>query len=322
MPELAVSHTLFYNTEQPVPAWQVANALLSLQALAVRTSFALEDLFEGTSIQAATVYLDTLETGSLIERFFIRFVFGDQQRFDDFVDKPRTRLGFDQPSERKLVAAMLLLLMLAGYEYAVKVWRSDSAAKAIQINQNIVINAGSEASGLSPEAIRKAIAAASAANPATLANDALRLLSPAKTGGASSIRLDDDPTLQISPDVISSMPSQILPERPFESMRDFENVEIEIRATDLDSSKRGWGVRVPSISSRRMPMEIGLDVNPRALASGATVKGNITVAFEGKGSEQPTAKRVYLKELVNPRQDTTHSTKEPKRYKTIGKPKQ
>ena len=104
------------------------------------------------------------------------------------------------------------------------------------------------------------------------------------------------------PETLRSIPSTVIPDEPDETLDDFEGVELEIRATDLDSLKRGWAARLPSISDRRMPLQIDGGVDTSKLAGGKAVKGDVTVVFrreEGKN----VPRRAYLRKLTTREND-------------------
>ena len=307
MPELTFEHTFYYRTEAAIPAWQVAESLLALQALATRSAVAIEKLFPDVQVRATTVYVEQLTSGSLKELVLIKLLFGEQKRLEKAVDTAREAIGLDTlGTKHPLLAALILALALDGCEIAVKYWHEKNALPQIQVNQMIIVNAGADALSIPPQVFKAAVDAAAAHNSANLANDALRFIQPAKSGPSGWLELQESPQFAISPETVQLMPSHILPQPNKDSLRDYDNVEVEIRATDLDRTKSGWWVRVPSISPKRLPMEVGLDVNPFALPSGARITGNITVAFQTKTDAEPLPRKVFLRELV-PSPTISHS---------------
>jgi hypothetical protein len=83
-----------------------------------------------------------------------------------------------------------------------------------------------------------------------------------------------------------------------ESVEDFKSVEISIRATDLDSTKRGWAAVLPAISDRRTKLHLDPAIQPDELMKNPHFKGDVTVVFKynEKGEKYPSL--VFLRKLT------------------------
>jgi hypothetical protein len=296
--EVVLHHELFYRIERDVPLWELAEALLATDAVWKLTPRVLEQVFPGTTIDSVGVYINDVELGSLKERILVKFFFGTQRDLDEAIDRARQRLGFDQvPNRQRVVAAIVLALVLTGGAYAAKrFWLNSPAEAQIEANRITIINIGAEAAGLSPEQLR-AIIDGAVTKPKDLANQAVHILRPAKGDRDGSLTLDNDNELTIAPETIAAIPSEVFPEAPREHFEDFDAVDIEIRATDLDHFNTGWAVRIPSVDGRRIRMVVDSDINPHLLVSGAVVRGDVTVVYQTQHDGDVVPRRVLLKRV-------------------------
>ena len=298
MAEVRTDHQLYYMTEADIPVWQVSEALAALDSIVKTTPAVLESFFEGTSIDDVELYLRELRAGSLWEDFFVKFLFGTQEELDGFIDRTRERMGMDKLSDNsRILSAVILTLVLVGGSYAVTQFlKNPEAAVHIEANNNVIISIGAEASGMSPEDFISIIRAA-VSDERKLANDAIRVIRPAKQGEGGGLQMDGDASLSIDRETIAAIPSDVFPEQPDETLEDYRDVEIEIRATDLDSHKRGWGVRIPVLSERRLPMQIDAMIDTSELAAGSRFRGDVTAVMRLSKEGDRVPRRIYLREI-------------------------
>jgi hypothetical protein len=127
----------------------------------------------------------------------------------------------------------------------------------------------------------------------------LKVVRPAKGDPEAQIIFDGNPMITISPESIKAM-LDFVPEEGDEEIQEFKNVRLQIRATDLDSFKRGWAAIIPSLSNRRVKLQLSPTIKPDQLTAGATVYGNIDVLFIHPEDGERIPKLVFLKELVPP----------------------
>ncbi|MCG5526650.1 hypothetical protein LRB11_17240, partial [Ectothiorhodospira haloalkaliphila] len=131
-----------------------------------------------------------------------------------------------------------------------------------------------------------------------LARDAAKFVKPAKRDREATITFDNHEELRIQSPTVQAMPidhGRLEPER---SIEDYPDVEVIIRATDLDSYKRGWGAVVPVLGERRVRLQVDPSVDPAALMANPRVRANITVVSETDASGKPIPRVVFLRELT------------------------
>jgi hypothetical protein len=295
MAELQTKHQFYYDTTRPLRLWEIAEALIATEAILTRTGPVLEELFPGTTIEKIEVLLDGLRSGSLYEDLFVKFFFGSQDKLDEVIHTTRRRLGMDRLAERKLiVGAIFLALVLYGGRIAVgRLFGPKEARDVIEINNSTIIVVGAELADVAPEQLRQIIEKTTK-DGGKLANEAIRVLRPAKGTTPGALIVDQEPRLTILPETIETMPSQVFPDKPEERLEPYKNVELEIRATDLDSFKKGWAALIPEVAGkRRVPLQIAPDINTTKLGGGKVIRGDVTVIFAKVGGRE-VARRAYL----------------------------
>ena len=55
---------------------------------------------------------------------------------------------------------------------------------------------------------------------------------------------------------------------------------MQIRATDLDSVRRGWAAVIPIFGDRRVKVHLEMNVPPEKLAGKKAVRADLTVVFK------------------------------------------
>jgi hypothetical protein len=295
--ELVASHKVFYNTEAPVPLSQIAESLLALERVIQRSPNVLEKIFDGIKIDKVYVYVDHIESGSLLETFVVKFIFGSQDKLDDFMLKMRAKTGMDRLNESQIFSAVIMALVLSGALAAYSYWGGPKENQTtIEANNNVIINIGAGMVEMKPEEFR-AIVESAVGSRAELAKDAVKIIRPAKADKNAEIVFDDNPDLSIKPETIRAVPSYLQDDISDETISDYENVDIVIRAIDLDSFKRGWAVVIPEIHQKRMPLQLDRAIDPELLMGKREIKGDVTVVFvkDPQGKEIP--QKVYLRKL-------------------------
>jgi hypothetical protein len=168
----------------------------------------------------------------------------------------------------------------------------------IQNQYNYTIKLGSELSGLT-EYQFKHIIESSISSKTNLAKDTTKFIKPAKSDKDSFIYFDKEKEGCIPPEVIRAVPSSLQEDIADEYLRDFKNVEVLIRAIDLDSFKRGWAVVIGSISDRRIPLQLDIDIDPESLVGLRLFNGDVTVMFERVDNGADVPKRVFLRKIIS-----------------------
>jgi hypothetical protein len=249
-------------------------------------------------ITGVEVFLNELKSDSIWEDVVVKFVFGSQEKLDQFIEKARNKVGIEHLADKpKLFSAIILTMLLAGGAYYVTKYRPDSGAERkiiIEGNNNTIVNVGAEFLNMDSNEFRAVIDSA-IKDKDKLARDSVKVILPAKRDAEASIIFNNDDQLQITKETVNAIPRHVIDPEPEEFIEEYENVDIEIRAADLDSCKRGWAVVVPSISAKRVRLQVDARIDTEHLMLHPHLRGNITVVFTQDNDKNKVPKLVFLK---------------------------
>lgn len=263
--EIVTHHQIYYSNRELIPLREIASSLLALENIIKHSPFVLEQIFPGVTINETQVYIEKLDVGSLYEDIIVKFLFGSQARLDQFIEGTRETLRMTKlTTNKQILSAIIASLLLAGGSYyALKnlLAKPEDIAK-IEINNNGVVNFGAELVGISEQEFKRIITNSIKGKEAKIGKDALKVIRPAKNDPEAHIMFDGNPVLSVHPESIRAMP-EVAPEEEDEEIENINNVRLQIRATDLDSLKRGWAVIIPSISNKRLKLQLAPTVRPQ-----------------------------------------------------------
>ncbi len=299
--ELTIRQQIYYSNEKLIPINEIAESLLALEGIIKQSPSVLEGLFPGTKIDVVEVYIEQLKSDSLWEDVVVKLIFGDQKSFDEFISSVRERIGMEKfMNNPQLFSAIILALIFAGGAFYLG--RSTIATPehkaSIEANNNTIIQIGAGLVELEAEGFMAVIdSAIKDKNKNKLAKDAITLIKPAKRDPGATITFNDNEDLQINNDSVKAMPSYFEEPEKKQEMQDFHNIELVIRATDLDNSKKGWGARIPDLYPKRIRMQLDPSVDPEELGNRTTVIGDVTVLFDYNKDNNKIPKIVFLREI-------------------------
>lgn len=295
--ELSVSQSIYYSNHKQIQLSKVAESLLALENIIQITPNVLEKIFIETQINHVYVYINKLESGSLYEDIIVKYIFGSQENLDQFIIKTREVCGMKTLDKKPILKIIIIATILLGGLYAAHYFGSSKESKTVIQNQyNYTIKLGSDLSGTT-ESQFKSVIESSVPNKSNLAKDTTKFIKPAKSDKNSFIYFDTEKKVFIPPEVIRAIPSSIQEDAADEYLKDYKNVDISIRAIDLDSFKRGWAVVIESVCEKRMPLQLDNDINPESLIGLRHFVGDVTVMFE-RGDKGDKPKKVFLRKII------------------------
>lgn len=297
--EITIGQHFYYTNKEPLSVEDVVDSLLALKSLLETTPEVLERIAPGLNIYRVQIHVNEILTGSLIEDFIVKFFWGNQECLATDIERARDALKIGMIMEnKKLLACIVIALILGGGIYLLnKSGASEEQRAILQGNQNTVIVIGADLAGMSPEDFKSIIDSTVAKN-ANVPKDAVNSVKPAKREDGASIQTNQSSEISIDNRAVKAMPSYLPENDEVESVEDFKSVEISIRATDLDSTKRGWAAVLPSISDRRTKLHLDPNIKTDELMKNPQFKGDVTVVFKynEKGEKYPSL--VFLRQIV------------------------
>ncbi|MCG9093983.1 hypothetical protein [Laribacter hongkongensis] len=87
--------------------------------------------------------------------------------------------------------------------------------------------------------------------------------------------------------------------QPHEAL--YPDVDLHIRATNLDSHSTGWAALIPGLIEKRVKMVLDDGVDPREVAGKFTVRANVIVHSKPQGKGQNlTPYKITVVKIVTP----------------------
>jgi len=271
---------------------------LSFERIIKQSLPILESIFPGTTIRASNVFINELQSGSLWEDLIVKFIFGNQQKFDQLINNAREKAGLGYIEKHpQVLSAIMISLVLSGGIYALdkKFQTNSEKIETLQNNNNIVINICADMTHLHPDELKHHIEA-NIRDKEKLSKNAIKVVHPAKRDKNSEITFDQNNSLKLDLNTIQAMPS-FVPEDIDEMIEEFREVEVTIRATDLDSKRRGWAAVIPEISDRRVRLQIDPSVNVEKIIAKRTFLGDVTAVFKYDENGNEVPKFYYLRNI-------------------------
>ncbi len=276
------THSLYYNCPVFPTVADVVASLEGIDRVARLVPGMLKGLAPGGPV-SVEVYVSAVQAGSLRDNFLVRLIFGDEEAFNAWTLKLRQNMGIEYINGKfPFLGPLMQFAIVGGLFYGMtKMAGCDGAGTGDGVSlrnahHNIIIN-GANTFNMDPESFRAAFEAGTG-NPLNLASNACKVIRPAKSAAGTSISIDDDDNIVLTPEVIADSPSRI-----DRSPNDLVEVTVEgativIRAADLDKNK-GWHIVVPDRCERRLPAEIGEGVDITRVAMGREIAADISVSY-------------------------------------------
>lgn len=303
---LHFEHDFTYTNAQPLSVRDVVESLQALDRISRRFLPRTINALIDADVVEAQLYVLGFEHGSLTEKVMIKLVFGSEENLDAFLDKVRdghVRAAFKDvaknlPKDRIVKAAVIggamAALLAVGVGYVLK-----GDPKPPNITNVFII--GAEAYQKSPEQFAQIVRAAVGNDRKQLAKDTAQFIAPAKADPAGAIVVDGNQSLSIPRSVVEAMPNEYEPEVG-ESIQLYENVVLEIRATDRDSTDSGWSGIVQGLFKKRVKMELADDVDATSLSRKLTAHADVRVVSRpGKKGQLEPVRIIVERVLPSPK---------------------
>jgi hypothetical protein len=162
----------------------------------------------------------------------------------------------------------------------------------------VIITIGASEMHMTPEQF-SAIVQSAVESKKDAAQNAIKLMAPARTDPSSSVDLNaasQGPKLQVPPAAIAETPKHLeLPKN--ERTMDLPNAIVEIRASDLDSKKTGWAGKIQGATDR-VRIELDPTVSETEMFGKSQVTADVTLIYapRGRGETLKPAK-IYIRKI-------------------------
>lgn len=286
---LLVEHSVKYTNKQPLAVQDVIDSLSALEKVSVYFLPEALSQLTGAGIMSAELLIEGFQHGSFIEDTLIKLVFKSPEEMDKFLDKVReggknvyrNLPGNGSPVLKGAVAVTCVVgaLVAAGAAWAIinKAPASPSPVTLNITNSNFVV-IGAESYAISPEKFAEVIEKVGATDKKKLAQAAVKIIAPAKKEEGATVVMSQDENLAIPVETVKAIPDTVEFE-PFEIDEPHPDADVEIRATDLDSSSKGWAAIIRGLVDRRVKLVLEDGVDPQSLAGKFKVRADVIVKF-------------------------------------------
>lgn len=272
---LTSTHEVYFNNEGGVPIDVMAESLMALDRI-IRMSPQVLTALTDVAIRDIEVFVEDLHSGSLKEHILVRLFFENEAELDRFLEKVRERIGKPGMTRSATISLVLMTLVGMGAWYAAKATNSP-AQTTIEANNNVIIAIGAGQAGIEPEALR-AIIEAAVPDKKELADSAVKFFRPARPDRNSGIRMDGVGELTFPPAVIAATPSKLdIPKQ--EKVEQLHDVDLHVRATNLDSRNTGWAALIPGKVDTRIKLKLDPSVEIEHVAGRYTLRADVALVY-------------------------------------------
>lgn len=298
---LTLQQKIYYSNKHLVPLQEIAESLLGLEGVIRKSPAVLNKLFPETTVHTVDVYLSEIKSGSLWETVFVKLIFGSQENLDEQLKNLRNKVGIGKIMDNNNGLSTLLLgMMLTGGFLYLKA-TSPEPQPNIEINNSNIISIGAGSLQKDPKELRDIIEAVVKEDKQKFADNVAKFVKPAKRDLDATITFNENEQLRIQAAAIKEIPSRVKRLPPEKTVQELENTEIQIRATDLDSFKRGWAAIIPSISEKRISTQLDIDVDQGYVMQHPNIRGDVGIEFVINKDGKKIPKRAILRKVIRPK---------------------
>lgn len=292
-------HTIYYSNREYVPISEMVKSLQSIEKIVSQTPSVINGLVGLDGIIKVEIYVSELKSGSLQNRFVLKYFFKDEKGFDDWVDKIRVKTGMDDGKKviPAIVGGAIVAATLYGVTLALPKDSGPSVTSTVSGNSGTVINFIANELHVDAETVQKALEDG-ITNKKSLASAATDLVHPAKVDPQATITIDDNDSLVINTKTVEVTPEQYETPKPEQKSDEYKGKLLQIRATDRDSTSSGWRAVVPGLHENRVKLSFDEDINNQDdLANYAAVLADFDViSTYVQSKNEYVIKEIYLKD--------------------------
>jgi hypothetical protein len=290
--EIRVPHQIVYEVTEPVPVSDLVASLLATERLLQDTGPLLQEFFPGLGVQKIAVSVGEISEGSLKEMLFVALFIAFQRDLERDVPAAIGGLtGAPVPGGyESIVTIIFCLLIFYGVDFVYAQVNKGARSKHIRKQLEDVSEELARETGLAQERITQVLEAKfGKSGLRVLASAAVKFFTVSKHANNAPVSISKR---TVDKETVAEVPSeaQIEEANVPEIVQQFENVEIELHAQDVDRAKTGWAAVVPQVSPKRLRMELYPPIKPEDIYTKSRIQGDVAVVLQKKsdGSYKPT----------------------------------
>jgi hypothetical protein len=280
MADVRVPHLVIYEVAEASPITSVIESLRATEQLFFETAPLLEDLVPGVTVGGIRVHVESLTQGSpLKELFFATMFVAFQKDLERDVPQIVERLtGIHIPDHYDSVVTLLFCLVLFyGADFIYKQIAKVAEGSKIRAQLDGLVREVAAQCRVEEDIIREKLEARfQKKRLANLIQTTVDFFSPSKRQGNAPVLIG---SRRFDTDTVSEFPgeAQIREFEEEESNNYYERVGIELHAQDVDRSRVGWAGVIPSLSDRRLRMQVYPPIKPEEIYTREKITGDVIV---------------------------------------------
>ncbi|MBU0665387.1 MAG: hypothetical protein KJ990_12705, partial [Proteobacteria bacterium] len=275
---IEVPYKVKYTNKGAIPIGQLVESLLAYEKLLKRVSPFIEEACKGATVVDIEVLVCKVEAGSLLEDFLIRIVFKDKANYDQAIEVAG-KMFESNPVLTGAVVIGVAAFIGFGVRNALINQGVTTPSTSIVAYSGAIVQTGGEMN-ISEKAITDILNKTK--DKKKLSQEAIAVISPAQLEEGAAIEFNDNQLkdLTITPAFAKEAPSKYEPPEKTQDTEVLLNTEIEIWASDKDSSTRSWAGIVPGRINKRIKFELNEAINPNDLHGTRSVHADIVITTE------------------------------------------
>lgn len=290
--EISQSHTFYFNSDGPITALSLADNLRGLDGISKASTKVIGKILN-VDISGSQLLIEQVSLESYKDSFIFRLVFGKGRKGEQKLEKFREALKLSDMNPRTLAQFSLAGAVVWGGWHVANAYKQEEGNAEAHYHFENSFNTIALQADIEPEAAKEIFEQA-VKNQEQLKKDVVRLTRPGGHLLQGAITFDDNPSLSLPAEAIAAIPPKYEAPDRHDPEKHFKDIQIIVRALDLDTSSRGWWAIVPEVSESRIPMEIDDEVNPATLPAGKLFHAEITITYKADRHGEKKASKVYL----------------------------
>jgi hypothetical protein len=287
-------HVFYFNTPSRVTPISLSENLLGLDGILRHSADVLGTLL-GDKVRDVEIVLNSVELNSYKDSFLFRCFFGKGDDAEKKLDEFRKTYHLKDVTPKQLAGFAIGAATLYGVWQYVK--PAENAATEVNIHiENSFNNMGEEV-GLSKDQVISVLDSALKGKKEALKKDVVKLIRPDGQEAGGKITFDDNDSFVIPDELVDIVPREFVKPDPTETVKNFEDKDIALRALDLDRPSKGWWAIAPDIADKRISVVLDQDLDPAKVPVGKMGKGDFSVVYRKDRKGQFIPKQIVLRRI-------------------------
>lgn len=280
MVDVRIPHEVVYEVPEPTAISNVIASLRATEQIFFEVAPLLERLVPGLEVGGIRVHVESVSQGSPLREIFFTAMFLTYQK-DLEHDVPaliEQLTGVHVTGHYDtLVTVLFCLILFYGADYIYKQIIKTAESTHIKAQLDALVREVAAHCHIDEKHVRQELESRfEKKRLGNLISAAVDFFSPSKRQGNAPVSIG---RRRFTSDTVAEFPgeAQIHEFEEEESTQAHEDVEIELHAQDMDRARMGWAGVIPSISDRRMRMQVYPPIQPEQIYTRKKIRGDVIV---------------------------------------------